>query len=87
MIDFIEHVTKDRGWELINQAKKIGKRVWVLTPLWWDTNEKHTNDPSLWCYGNQFNNHKSLWTKGELEAAGFVDFNWRSNYFFGTWSK
>jgi hypothetical protein len=65
MIDFIEHLTKDRGFEIIEEAKRVATdKVVIFTPLFWVTNEENTNDPELWCYGNKFNIHKSLW---ELE--------------------
>lgn len=67
MIDFIEHVSKERGEALIEQAKRIAtERVYLLTPLWWDSNERHTRNPKLWSYGNEFNLHKSLWTREDF---------------------
>ncbi|KKN41999.1 hypothetical protein LCGC14_0717590 [marine sediment metagenome] len=83
MLDFIEHLPKDRGLELIEQAKRICKRELILfTPLLWTTNqENYVQD------GNPFAIHKSLW--------GHIDFKkWNSYtlpclgvYYCGVWEK
>jgi chaperone required for assembly of F1-ATPase len=40
MIDFLEHLEKERGLELIKEVKKITKDyILVLTPLFFTTNE------------------------------------------------
>lgn len=73
MFDFIEHITKEEGLLLIEQCKKIAKnKILVLTPLFWDDNTKHMNNPNLWCYGNPFNAHKSLWTQEEFESNNWI---------------
>jgi hypothetical protein len=87
MIDFIEHVSKARGQRLLNQAYRIAsERVYVLTPLWWDSNERFTEDPKLWSYGNEFNLHKSLWSREDF--PGWVELghtNAEGEYFWGYW--
>jgi 2-polyprenyl-3-methyl-5-hydroxy-6-metoxy-1,4-benzoquinol methylase len=92
MLDFIEHIEKSAGIRLIEAAKKItNKKIILLTPLEeiWDSNHKNVNDPSLWCYGNSFDLHKSVWAKND-----FVDLGWNSvnltgleKYFIGTFSN
>ena len=89
MIDFIEHLTRERGEVILEQAKTITSgRIYLLTPLWWDTNEHHTNDPNCWAYGNKLNNHLSLWSREDF-------FDWTElgltiegdEYYFGYWEK
>ena len=85
MIDFIEHLTRKRGEEVLRQAKKITSgRIYLLTPLWWDSNHKHTNDPKCWAYGNELNLHLSQWETSDFD--GWHDFG-KKNYFFGYWEK
>lgn len=63
MIDFIEHLSKDRGHIILEQSKQISRKsVLLLTPLWWQDNSVNVNNPKLWCYGNKYDYHKSLWT-------------------------
>lgn len=90
MIDFIEHLSKDAGIRLIEDVKKITvKNIILLTPLEeiWDDNHKNVNDPSLWCYGNTYDMHKSLWTRDDF--ADWVDLRLPGldNYFVGTYSN
>jgi len=66
MIDFIEHLDKNRGKILLNQCKKIVKdKIILFTPLFWDDNSKNVNDPRCWAYGNEYDYHKSLWNLSE----------------------
>jgi hypothetical protein len=90
MLDFIEHLSKDRGVVIIEQAKKIARRsIILLTPLWWTDNSVNVNDPDMWCYGNIFDYHKSLWTLEDF--AGWNRFtnnpNVSDKYFVGAWTK
>jgi len=87
MIDFIEHLDKSRGYDIIEQAKHVARRVWLLTPLVFSDNRRNVNNPSLWCYGNEFDLHKSLWSPKELEELGFVRMPWRPNFFWGVWTE
>ena len=85
MIDFIEHIEKDRGLELIEECKKIvRKKIILLTPLFWTDNAVNVNNPSLWCYGNDFDYHKSLWSAEDFVGWERISF---SDYFFGIWNK
>jgi len=89
MLDFIEHMTRARGLLILEQAKTIcSGRIYLLTPLWWDSNEKHTNDPKCWAYGNELNNHLSQWSKDDF--IGWTEIGLsigEENYFFGYWEK
>jgi SAM-dependent methyltransferase len=62
MIDFIEHLERDRGHTILEQAKQIARKsIILLTPLWWTTNKRNVNNPKLWSYHNNYDYHKSLW--------------------------
>jgi len=89
MLDFIEHMTAERGAEILKQAKRIcSGRLYILTPLWWDTNEKHTNDPACWAYGNDLNNHLSLWSRDQFQGWTEIGFKVEGEeYFFGYWEQ
>lgn len=87
LIDFIEHLEKNRGYVILDQAKQIARKVVILlTPLWWQDNAINVNNPDLWCYHNKYDYHKSLW-----ELSDFV--GWRritdlvglNNYFVGVY--
>lgn len=72
-LDVIEHLEKEEGWKLIKDAESIASKAVVFyTPLLWDTNEKATNDKTLWSYGNKYNLHKSLWKVKEFEDKGYT---------------
>lgn len=90
MLDFIEHLEKSRGLEIIDQCKSIArKKIILFTPLWWDKNEKHTNNPDKWCYGNEFNLHKSLWSVEDFKGwrrYGDVQ-NHLTRYWYGEWRR
>ena len=88
MIDFIEHLEKDRGKFIIKECQRICKnRICLLTPLWWTSNEDNVNDPNLWCYGNEFDKHKSLWTLEDFSDWTRVELPTLKNYFFGYWQN
>jgi len=90
MLDFIEHLDYNRGKEIIEQAKIIArKKIVLLTPLWWQDNAENVNNPALWCYGNEYDYHKSLWTLEDFE--GWERFTGNPDvldtYFVGAWTK
>lgn len=85
MIDFIEHLEKKRGYIILEQAKQISRKVVILlTPLWWQDNKENVNNKELWCYNNNYDHHKSLWSVDD-----FIDWNritgipGLENYFVG----
>jgi cyclopropane fatty-acyl-phospholipid synthase-like methyltransferase len=90
MIDFIEHLNKQAGLQLIENVKTItNKKIILLTPLEeiWDDNHKNVNDPSLWCYGNKFDLHKSLWHITDFSDWEQLNLKKLNNYFVGTFTK
>lgn len=83
--DVIEHLEKDRGFELLSELKRVcSKQILLLTPLWWDRNKVDLLDYK----DNPYNEHKSLWSKEDFPF-------WRAipksgifaNYFLGRWEK
>lgn len=63
MLDFIEHLKKEDGYKVLNEAIRVAKkRVIILTPLFWNDNSEHVNNPRSWAYKNPYNYHLSLWT-------------------------
>lgn len=90
MIDFIEHLDKDVGLKLIEDCKKIvNKKILLLTPLEeiWTDNQKNVDDPLLWCYGNSYDLHKSVWDKSDFSDWIEVKLPKMNNYFVGYFSK
>lgn len=88
MIDFIEHLEKSAGLALIENVKKItNKKIILLTPLEeiWDDNHKNVNDPSLWCYGNNYDLHKSLWFRTDFNNWTDLALPGLSSYFVGVY--
>jgi len=71
-IDVIEHLTKREGGTLLKNAEIIAKdMILIFTPLVWSDNKEHVEDESLWCYGNKYNYHKSLWTIKDFIKRGY----------------
>jgi hypothetical protein len=73
MLDFIEHIDKQAGLRLIEEAKMLAnKKIFLLTPLEaiWTENHENVDNPDLWCHGNTYDIHKSLWTPEDF--AGFT---------------
>ena len=90
MIDFIEHLDKSAGQRLIEDCKKIvNKKIFLLTPLEeiWDDNHKNVNNPDLWCYGNVYDYHKSLWSAADFLGFESVQLYTLDKYFVGHWAR
>ena len=90
MIDFIEHLDKDAGLRLIESVKALtNKKIVLLTPLEeiWDDNHKNVNDPKLWCYGNTFDIHKSLWHRVDFADWETLNLPGLHQYFVGVFSN
>jgi len=66
MADFLEHMTKERGKVILDQAKRLAPTVMVLTPLRWDDNSKSFNDESGNYYRNKYVLHRSLWSADDF---------------------
>jgi 2-polyprenyl-3-methyl-5-hydroxy-6-metoxy-1,4-benzoquinol methylase len=65
-IEVIEHVSRQNGFSLISEAKRVSERVIVTAPLDISGNE---NLPS-WVPESE--HHLSSWTEQELREAGFL---------------
>jgi len=91
MLDLIEHLSKERGAEILEQAKRVTSgRVYVFTPSWWDTNESHTNDPNCWAYQNELNVHKSFWPPEDFAKPQWTSIGHKTadgEFFWGYWEK
>ena len=89
MLDFVEHVEKERAKQLIEQAKKICiKNVIIFTPNFWTTNEQNIKRPELPVYyNNTYNLHKSLWIKEDFSLnEGWIHEEFK-DYIFVVWNK
>ncbi|MGE5238952.1 MAG: GNAT family N-acetyltransferase [Chloroflexota bacterium] len=62
-IDIIEHLEKQIGMNFIDQLKRVGKAVMVTTPS--EFLEQVVPE-------NPLEDHRSLWSRGELESLGFA---------------
>lgn len=90
MIDFIEHLEKESGKRLIEQVKKIcNKKIFLLTPLEeiWSDNKENVEDKSLWCYGNKFDLHKSIWSREDFTDWTEVKLKKFNHYYIGYYSN
>lgn len=89
MLDFIEHVEKDIGHTIIEDCKSLcNKSIVLLTPLEeiWDDNSVNVNNPKLWCFGNEYDYHKSLWHVHDFrEEDGWTQMPFK-DYYFGYWT-
>jgi hypothetical protein len=86
MIDFIEHLNKSAGLRLIEDCKRIvNKKIFLLTPMEeiWTENHEHVEDPRLWCYGNQYDLHKSIWTQEDFKDWTTISLPKFEDYFLG----
>lgn len=88
MLDFIEHLSRDAGIRLIGEVKQQCQgAIILLTPLEeiWTENHENVDNPDLWCHGNRFDLHRSVW-----QAEDFPDFQpvtivGFKNYYVGCW--
>lgn len=89
MIDFIEHLDKTAGLRLIEECKAIcNKRIILLTPLEeiWNDNHQNVQNKKLWCYGNTYDLHKSMWHPDDFAGWHTIDLNSAElldNYYIG----
>jgi hypothetical protein len=86
MLDFIEHLDKPAGLSLIEQVKQItNRRVFLLTPMEkiWTENHENVNNPELWCHGNEYDLHKSLWIPEDFAEFNRVTIQGFDNYYIG----
>jgi hypothetical protein len=86
MLDFIEHLDKLSGLALIKQVKQlVNQRIFLLTPLEeiWTENHENVDNPELWCHGNAYDLHKSLWVPEDFVNFTRVHLAGFDNYFVG----
>jgi hypothetical protein len=86
MLDFIEHLDKQAGLSLIEQVKQItNRRIFLLTPMEeiWTENHENVDNPNLWCHGNEYDLHKSLWTPEDFAGFARVGILGFDNYYIG----
>jgi len=86
MLDFIEHLDKDAGISLIEQAKaQCRKRIILLTPMEeiWTENHENVDNPELWCHGNSYDIHKSLWRPEDFVGFTRISLAGFDNYYVG----
>jgi len=66
MVDFIEHLDKEAGQELIEDCKRIVRnKLFIFTPLYWSDNSVNVENPRCWAYGNKYdyeNNSSTRYT-------------------------
>lgn len=70
LIDVLEHFEKDKGRLFISKCLNKADSVLISTP-------KHFIAQEVDFFGNEYEHHKSLWTKAELKELGY-------NYFVPT---
>lgn len=77
-IDFIEHLKKEEGFEIIRKAEKIArKEVIFFTPKKWSENKGAVENPKYWSYGNPADYHKSLWIEKDFTSRGYEIIPWQ----------
>jgi predicted TPR repeat methyltransferase len=90
MLDFIEHLDKAAGKKLIEECKSIcNKKIFLFTPLEeiWTDNHHNVEDESLWCYGNEYDHHKSVWAESDFVGWNHVAIPKLKKYYFGYYEK
>ncbi len=89
-LDIIEHLDKERGFQIIEQAKNIVKREIILvTPLLWSDNSINTTNPNSFHFNNPHNYHRSLWSLKDFNNEWKKDSNIEKvdHKFCGIWIK
>ncbi len=86
MLDFIEHLDKAAGLSLIDQVKaQCRQRIILLTPMEqiWTHNHENVDNPELWCHGNEYDLHKSLWRAEDFVGFERIHIPGFENYYIG----
>lgn len=86
MLDFVEHLDKARGLDLIEQVKaQVNHGIFLLTPMEeiWTDNSEHVEDPRLWSHGNSYDLHKSVWSPADFVGWQRISLPKLDNYFVG----
>ena len=72
IIDVIEHLEKEQGIKLMEDAEKIAwDKVIIFTPKKWTENKDAVENESYWSYGNKYNYHKSHWAEKDFTDRGY----------------
>lgn len=93
MIDFIEHLTKKRGFSLIEELKNIiTKKILVFTPLFWEcVTDEIINDPTFKYHGDEFIKHRSLWKEEDFKGWDRYSSDkcgkFLIKYYYGKWER
>lgn len=88
MLDFIEHLSREAGLGLIAAAKtQCDRGIILLTPMEqiWTENHENVDNPDLWCHGNQYDLHRSLWCRDDFRDFAAVTITGFQDYFVGIW--
>jgi hypothetical protein len=89
LIDVLEHISEQRGREILRQAQERAKRAIVaLTPLKWNKNEEPYQKEGGFYQNNKSVLHRSLWSLTDFDR------NWTrvwlpstKELFFGYWVR
>lgn len=89
LVDVIEHLKKEKGLAVLEEAKRIAnKAVFVLTPLWWTENIEEMMDESSSYYQNPYERHQSLWKKEDFNGwKEITELSFIGNYYVGVFEK
>jgi len=72
IIDVIEHLEKQDGFKLMEDAEKIARdKIIIFTPKKWTENKEAVENKAYWSYGNKYNYHKSHWTEKDFTDRGY----------------
>lgn len=72
MVDVIEHFNVPDGSAVLTECQRVGKAVIVSTPRqFWTQGDS---------WGNEYERHKSLWTRRDFVARGAVAVNKSENW-------
>jgi len=88
MLDFIEHLSREAGLRLIESAKRqCNNGIILLTPMEeiWTENHENVDNPELWCHGNLYDLHRSLWCRQDFQDFDAVTIAGFQDYFVGLW--
>ncbi len=89
LLDILEHLTKNRGKEILQQVMDRAQRaVIVLTPLKWLDNRESYEDPEGFYYQNNLVLHLSRWSLADFnEQWTRVWLPSTQDCFLGYWIK
>jgi hypothetical protein len=89
LLDVLEHLSPERGKDILAQAQSLARRAVVAwTPLEWDENRSAFEEPGGFYEGNERIFHKSLWKESDF-AIGWTRIHLPSTKgcYLGYWRK